>query len=398
MLSLAGPAFSRDLLQFEPGDTLQDLRAKIQHNGYKFTVGHNWVFDMSPEEKRAFFTRRPPLLSAEADEAEDMGPLKKFLGKKLPAQFDWRNHNGHAYIGPVRNQGACGACYAFGACAAAEGTYNRAMGLYDGNTADFSESFIIWCLGRIPWYYPHFFGCGGADYDYYELKALSTFGVCAEEDFPYSPSDPGGCTHWADPRTLFRSWRRIPCNDVDAIKTAVMTYGPVDTAIKASPAFQAYTGGIYEDAVTVCNAWPCYYATTNHCIALLGWNDNGDPEEDGYWILRNSWGTGWGEDGYMRIKYRAARVSCPATYLVPQVGCGDYNEDGFINQEDFDTKRDDTVQTFMAWMQNYWIPKTPWGDFNGDGRIDQKDLNQKLIYAVVEFLTWHEECWLPGIS
>ncbi len=56
----------------------------------------------------------------------------------------------------------------------------------------------------------------------------------------------------------------------------------------------------------------CYYAVTNHVVALVGWDDNGG---DGYWILRNSWGDAWGEGGYMRIKYNAAHVACAACYL-----------------------------------------------------------------------------------
>ena len=85
-----------------------------------------------------------------------------------------------------------------GACAAAEGTYNFAMGLYDGSCSDFSESFIMWCLGRLPQYSSHFFGCGGADWDYAELDALTAEGVCSEGDFPYTETDPGSCTHWGD--------------------------------------------------------------------------------------------------------------------------------------------------------------------------------------------------------
>ena len=68
--------------------------------------------------------------------------------KDQPAAFDWRDVDGHTYIGPIRDQGGCGSCYAFGAAASAEGVYNWATGNYDGNCADFSESFIVWCLGE----------------------------------------------------------------------------------------------------------------------------------------------------------------------------------------------------------------------------------------------------------
>ncbi len=309
----------KEIVRFKPGDTLKDLRHKIGNNRYDFTVDHNWVYDMRPEMKEKFFSRRPSLFPRLADVSEDIGPLARHLGKQLPSQFDWRDYGGHSYIGPIRDQGYCGSCYAFAACAAAEGTYNWSTGKYDDNCADFSESYIIWCLGRLPEYSNHFFGCSGADYDYYEVEAHTVEGVCSEEDFPYTINDPGSCTHWEDQTTVFTSWHRIPCNDIDAIKTAIMTYGVVDAAVYAGGAFQAYNSGIYEDSNTSCYSSPCYYTPTNHAIALVGWNDNGDPENNGYWILRNSWGTSWGEDGYMRIKYRAALVACEVVYVVYEV-------------------------------------------------------------------------------
>ncbi len=93
-----------------------------------------------------------------------------------------------------------------------------------------------------------------------------------------------------------------------------MTYGVIDVAVYAGSAFQGYSGGIYQDTNTSCSATPCDYTPTNHAVALVGWND-----ADGAWILRNSWGPSWGENGYMRIKYTSAIVACEATYLVYSV-------------------------------------------------------------------------------
>jgi len=240
--------------------------------------------------------------------------IKSSRDDRLPTTFDWRNVDGHTYIGPIRNQSTCGSCYAFAAAASAEGTYNWATGNYDDNCADFSESFIIWCLGRLPEYYYHFYGCAGADYDYYELEALTVEGICHESDYPYTVNDPGECTHWDDPTTVFSSWDRIPCNDIDAIKTAIMTYGVIDAAVLATSSFSSYSGGIYSDSNTSCYSSPCYYTPTNHAIALVGWGY--DDTYGDYWLLRNSWGTSWGEDGYMRIAMTSALVACEATYLI----------------------------------------------------------------------------------
>ncbi len=310
-------AAGQDPLPFEPDDTLEEIRYKIDYNGYSFEVADNWVFSMSPEEKSRFFSRRAPVFPRAMADGAGIGPLGSRLESvDLPEKFDWRDYNGHAYIGDIRDQGSCGSCYAFGACAAAEGTYNWATGKFDTNCADFSESYIIWCLGRLPAYSSDFFGCDGASYAYMELEALTKEGVGNESDFPYTISDPGSCTHWGNQTTAFQEWHRIPCGDIDAIKTAIMTYGVVDAAVLAEDVFSAYDSGIYEDSNTSCNGTPCSYTTTNHAIALVGWDDSPPEGGGGCWILRNSWGDSWGENGYMRIRYTSAAVACAVCYLV----------------------------------------------------------------------------------
>ncbi len=304
----------KDILEFEPNDTLEEIREKIEHNGYNFTVDHNWVFDMPPEMKREFLSRCAPLYPREHRISDDIGPLEKHLGRSLPSSFDWRSYGGHSYIGDIRDQGACGSCYAFGACAAAEGTYNYAMGLYDSNCANFSEAFVAFCLSD---HYSGFDGCSGSDYDYEELDGVVDYGVCNDSVYPYTDVEQAcQASSWSAPRVQFSSWHRITCGDVDAIKTAIMTYGVVDAAVYSNlPAFTGYSGGVYEDSNTTCFSSPCYYTPTDHIIALVGWDDTAVPA-NGYWILRNSWGTSWGESGYMRIKYTSARVACEACYLV----------------------------------------------------------------------------------
>lgn len=306
---------NREKLSFEADDSLEDIRFKIEHNGYDFTVDHNWVFDMPSEDKENFLRRSAPVSPRRSDDSTGAGPLLEALRKRedLPAAFDWRNKDGHSYIGPVKNQGQCGSCYSFGANAAAEGTYNSATGKYDADCADFSESFIIWCMGKVSPYSSHFKGCDGADYDYYELQGLTDKGMITESDFAYTTSDPGECQHWDKAAQKFKSWHRVGCNDIEALKTAIKTFGVVDAAVMVNSAFEAYKSGIYEDTNTACDADPCYYAQTNHAVALVGW---GEQNGKGYWILRNSWGTEWGELGYMRIAHTAAKVSCATAYLV----------------------------------------------------------------------------------
>lgn len=300
---------------FEPDDTIADLEAKIAHNGFSFQVAPNWVTTLSPEEREGLRGRRPSIGTKAAPGTEDMGPLKLFLAQPpTESVFSWTNVEGRSYIGPVRNQGNCGSCYAFGAAAAAEGSYNVTFDLYDAACIDFSEAFIAFCLGSVAPYSYHFGGCDGADYDYYELQALVDEGICLESEFPYTDVNPGTCAYWDTSRTRFTAWYRVPCGDINAIKTAIRNFGVVDAAILTTAAFDAYAGGVYEDTNTSCT--DCEYAETDHAIALVGWDDNPPEGGGGCWILRNSWGEDWGEGGYMRIRYTSAAVSCAVTYLV----------------------------------------------------------------------------------
>ncbi len=307
-------AAGAERIPFAPGDSLELVREKIKANGYHFTVASNWVVELPPERRERLRGRRSSgrPVRVEVEGALDPGPVAAYLSRPLPASFDWRNVNGHSYIGPIRRQGDCGGCYAFGACAAAEGVYNRVVGLHDASCIDFSEAFIIFCLDDL---YPGFSGCSGSDYEYDELDALVERGVCRESRFPYDPNGRECRPDFSPPTVYFHAWYRLPCNDVAAIKTAIYYCGIVDAALLTNPAFDAYQSGIYEDTRTSCDDQKddCYYAETDHVAALVGWDDNGG---DGYWILRNSWGREWGEDGYMRISFRAAHVACAACYLL----------------------------------------------------------------------------------
>lgn len=250
------------------------------------------------------------------------GETTNYVKNNLPSRLDWRNMDGKAYIGPVRDQGYCGSCYAFGAVAAAEGTYNKAYKINNDERKEFSESFVAFCLGSLKEYYPHFYGCEGADYDYKELEALVKYGVVEASDMKYDPWSNQMC-NWKDKRYRFDSWGRIESNNIDAIKSALWKYGVLDVAVDVTYSFSGYNGGVYEDSLTSCPYGD--YTATNHAVALVGWGS--DKEHGDYWILRNSWGSSWGEKGYMRISVEAARVACAATYLeIDEVDVNEYNK------------------------------------------------------------------------
>ena len=320
LLATISPASADIELQpqnFAQENSLEALQQSIMENGYSYTVAPNHIFNMSPEEKKEFFNRRAPAQTKALRKDGTPGPLEDFIGMDLPEKYDSRDVRGRSYIGPVRDQGACGSCYSFGAAAAAEGVYNFTASKFNNDASDFSEAFIAFCLSDN---YDGFDGCDGSDYEYEELDGLVDLGVMNEISYPYSDVEQTCPITNYTQLTRFKSWHRIECGDIEAIKTAIMLYGVVDASVQVSNAFQAYSGGVYADGETDCEAWdvgePCYYAPTNHIISLVGWDDNPPDAEYGCWILRNSWGENWGENGYMRIEYESAHVACEAAYLV----------------------------------------------------------------------------------
>ena len=349
VIFIACTVFAQDKIAFGPDDNLDQIREKIKKNNYSFTVKDNWVYRLPPDQKANMFKKRmaPPANQRKIVPNTDTLLRAVANTKAAAASFDWRSYNGHSYIGAVRDQGDLGACFAFGACAAAESTYNFKNGLYDANCVDFSESYIIWTLASVSPYSDHFSAAGGADYDYYELYALKLAGppegatgiegVCSEANFPYTTTQPGQAVINASKnfsRVTFTSWGRVfpadIANTTEQIKTAITTYGCVDVAVYVDNAFSAYNSGVYEDSNTTPDATPYYYTTSNHAVALVGWDDNPPEGGTGCWILRNSWGATWGESGYMRIRYFSAAVNTAAAYLEASGSGGQYSISGTI--------------------------------------------------------------------
>jgi uncharacterized protein with beta-barrel porin domain len=233
-------------------------------------------------------------------------------GATLPTAFDLRNIDGRSYIGPVRNQEQCGSCWSFGTLAAAETTWNRTRGLYDDQTIDFSEAFMVWSLSPL---YDGLHGCDGGNLELQQNTALIEYGVPLESDFPYTMTDPGEDLHWDATRYSFLDWYRIPPGDIETTRRVLYHIGAVTAGVLVEDDFYDYTGGIYTNGTTAITSKIPYNTAVNHLIALVGWNDDPGDGGLGYWILRNSWSDRWGLDGYMNIRYTTAGVTLHSSYM-----------------------------------------------------------------------------------
>ena len=224
-----------------------------------------------------------PGASPSAKNPIDQIPVKGVL----PASWDWRT----AGIVPApRDQGGCGACWAFGTVGVMESAIRKA----GGPLTDLSEQFLVSC-NTSGW------SCGGgliAHMWHYDTLAINqtAIGAVLEADKPYTATN-GTCTVAYNHPYILSGWQFITPTEftmptVDEIKNAIYTYGPITAGVCADSGWNSYTGGVYNPSSNPCSGG------TNHQIILVGWDDATSS-----WILRNSWGPSWGESGYMRIAW-----------------------------------------------------------------------------------------------
>jgi C1A family cysteine protease len=228
----------------------------------------------------------PPLEEQEALAAQALSALPP-SAPSYPPSVDLRDSEVGRLVGPIRDQGACGSCVAFGACAAVEGTL-RAKNEDPNLDVDLSEAHLFYCSaaaeGRT---------CGGPTGGWYPKAALDVFsqrGVPDEACFPYTAGDQPctACEDWEGRATTIDSWQ--PLHTLPEMKDWVATHGPTVGSMVVYEDFQFYAGGVYRHVSGE--------KLGGHCVCIVGYDD-----ENEYWIGQNSWGSGWGEEGFFRIGY-----------------------------------------------------------------------------------------------
>ncbi len=272
----------------QPLPSIKELRRKIKEKGYNFTVDETGVYKLPSEESNLLLGT----ISVPIDERR-LKMIPRRAG--LPSYFDWRDRN---MVTPVKEQYPCGLCWAFTAVA----EFESKILINEGIAYDFSEQNLASCDFLTSSGIAQSCSTGGNPFR--STNFFTQTGVSLESCAPFMGMDGVPCNDSCEIIKNVNGWRLI-ANDVDTIKTAIYQYGPVSTAMDAAdPAFKAYTGGVYE-----------YYDSmlVNHAVLIVGWNDSLGPE--GSWIVKNSWGTDWGIDGYFYIAYGAAKIGSMSSYI-----------------------------------------------------------------------------------
>jgi C1A family cysteine protease len=217
------------------------------------------------------------------------------------AMFDWRNVDGQDFTTPVRNQVGANACWAFATVAALEAKFeiNRHQPDLD---LDLSEQHLIsdGCCGNVH--------RGGWEMD--ALNFLVSDGITDEATLRYmgrnaSPDWPLTGTHLLFQATNVDTFIDGGYSTAN-IKNVLREEGPLVAAVSAAhdwftPPDLAPLG--YENPLGTDPSYVDPLGGTNHAVAVVGYVDDGDVDTGGYWIVKNSWGTRWGDDGYGYVKY-----------------------------------------------------------------------------------------------
>jgi hypothetical protein len=269
--------------------------------------------------------------------------LKAPKGATFPPRFDWRDSNG---VTPAKDQGQCGSCWAFCALGALEAH----LKIYGEVEMNLSEQQIVSCTRPGT-------GCDG-DHMTTAYSLFKTQGSVDEECMPYHANDTDPCIQhlcekWAK-LDYYTPYVPVP-NTVDDLKNAIYNYGPIAVGMAACDEFQEY-GGNGE-----CFDYPCY--PVNHGVLLVGWDDElqcGD--EQGGWIAKNSWGSGWGVmDGFFYIKYGCSAIGVDAdlvNYIFhrPRVHLEDWGiDDASGGNGDGRPEPGETVRLDFT-LKNLWSP------------------------------------------
>jgi len=286
---------------------LEEMKRAINETGANWTAGLNPVFLLPPERRGGVGTSPIP---AEAEgaptEIVTIGPSERGVAAlDLPDSWDWRTAYGYDWTTPIKDQGDCGSCWAFGALGAIESRVKLASD-NPGLVPDFSEQSLLSCSS------------GDCDGGYSDVTAywILCEGTVDEACFPYVALDTVPCSDSCFDRDSRKyksegwSWVCGDWNivDVNQIKQEVLTGGPVSTFMNVSTDFDAYTGGVYKHT----------YGTYRggHSVDIVGWGNDG---VDDYWICKNSWGTAWGEAGWFKIKMGEVSVGEQTIAYQPKV-------------------------------------------------------------------------------
>lgn len=278
----------------------------FQEGQETFSMGLNSLSDLSEEEFNFFYATGLDLnASLEINEDSDFFLLPANV--EIPSEVDWRKLGA---VTPVKNQGwlnakyillvsiqfsipgSCGSCWAFSAVGALEGQAYRQT----NQLVSLSEQELIDCS-----HVNH--GCHGG-WPYLAFDDIARIGgLDTEAGYPYEGRDHQMCRFKRDKVGATDKGHVFVRASEEDLKYAVATVGPISVAVSVTSQFQQYRGGVFRSC--------SLYDQVNHAVLVVGYgSENGQD----YWLVKNSWGTYWGDQGYIKIARNANNMCHIASY------------------------------------------------------------------------------------
>jgi len=288
----AGEEFQRRYQAFKVNmDFVRNFNAEGNHT---HTVGLNHLADLTNEEYQQIYlgTR------FDADSMTRSGPLHEMSGMRLADEVDWRTKGA---VTPVKDQGQCGSCWSFSTTGSVEGAHMLAT----GNLVSLSEQNLMDCSSA----YGNA-GCGGGLMDSAFRYIIANHGIDTEASYPYLTRQ-GTCKYTANNLgATISGYKDISSGSESALQDAVNSIGPISVGIDAGhPSFQLYKSGVYYEP-------KCSATRLDHGVLVVGYGTDGTSD---YWIVKNSWGAVWGDQGYLlmaRNKSNHCGIATMASYPV----------------------------------------------------------------------------------
>jgi cathepsin L len=221
------------------------------------------------------FIRPVEVRTAKVDESSDF-QAPKFL-----------NWTAKGFVNPVESQGLCGSCWSFSSTGAIEGQMFKKTGILN----KLSEQNLIDCnrdeaVGN--------YGCQGGDMMNAFNYVVKQQGISLASKYPYKAGDTFKCNYKkSQSRGTIEGFEAVEAGDENLLKNVLTQVGPISIAVDASlPSFQSYKSGVYYDHKCSLDI--------NHAMLLVGYGIDKKTKQD-YWYVKNSYGSSWGENGYIRM-------------------------------------------------------------------------------------------------
>ena len=250
-----------------------------------FTNGITKFSDMTQQEFKKIYLN----LNYDAFAMANFEPVTVKETNAAPSSYDWRNAG---RVSGVKDQASCGSCWAFSTMANLEGQYYKKK----GTMVTLSEQMLVDCDTIDS-------ACNGGLMEYAFTWLKQNGGIMTDADYPYvgykqsCKTDPSKyidmkVTGYKKLGSSSSTWSPV---DEDEIKEFLYETGPLAVALNANP-LQTYSGGILDKTSSQCPT-----SGINHAVTMVGYGHDDASDKD-FWIVKNSWGQSWGEQGYFRIK------------------------------------------------------------------------------------------------